>query len=207
MTTDAFVLVTQLTMGFSLAAATGFRAFLPLLVAGLVARFGGGWVELGDSFAWLSSTPALVVFGSAVLFETVGDKVPAIDHALDTGGIVVKPLAATLLSASMFTEMDPLFAAALGLATGGAVAGTVHVVKAKTRLVSSVFTAGFGNPILSVIEDLIAILGIVLAILIPLLAAMIVVALLLVSAIVLRRMFGRLTPSKRGSTSAPASVA
>lgn len=207
MTTDVFVLATQVTMGFSLAAATGFRAFLPLLVAGLVARYGGGWVELGPSFAWLASTPALVVFGSAVLFETVGDKVPAIDHALDAGGIVVKPLAATLLAASMFTEMDPVFASALGLATGGAVAGTVHVLKAKTRVVSSVFTAGFGNPILSILEDAIAILGIVLAILIPLLAAMIVVALLAASVIVLRRMFGRLTPTKRGSTSAPPSVA
>ena len=190
-TSDALVLATQLTMGFSLAAATGFRAFLPLLVAGLVARFGGGWVELGDSFAWLASTPALVVFGSAVLFETVGDKIPAIDHVLDAGGIVVKPLAATLLAASMFTEMDPVFATALGMATGGAVAGTVHVVKAKTRVVSSVFTAGFGNPILSVLEDLIAILGIVLAILIPLLAAMVVLAMLLGAAVLLRRWFGR----------------
>jgi hypothetical protein len=168
---DAFVLATHLALGFSLAATCGLRAFLPLLAAGILARM--GYVVVAPHFLWLGSTPALVCFGSAVLIEVIGDKFPAVDHALDAAGLVVKPLAATLLSAAMFTHVDPVLACVLGLATGGAMAGGVHVVKAKTRLASTLFTAGFGNPVLSILEDIAAFISIALAVLVPLLAAFI----------------------------------
>jgi hypothetical protein len=65
---DAALLATQLAMGFALAATVGLRTFLPLLAAGLLARF--GYVDLGDHFEWMARTPALIVFGSAVVFES-----------------------------------------------------------------------------------------------------------------------------------------
>ncbi|HVO31846.1 MAG TPA: DUF4126 domain-containing protein, partial [bacterium] len=83
----------------------------------------------------------------------------------------IKPLAATLVSASMFTHVDPLVGAVMGMATGGVAAGAVHVVKTKTRLASSLLTAGFGNPFLSILEDIAAAISIAMAILIPLFAA------------------------------------
>jgi hypothetical protein len=46
----------------------------------------------------------------------------------------------------------------------------VHIAKAKTRLLSSVTTAGFGNPVLSLVEDLLTFAGSVVSILLPLLA-------------------------------------
>src|SRR5947207_12278306 len=77
---DAATFAIQLAMGFALAACVGLRTFLPLFAAGLLARF--GYVDLGDSFEWMSKTPALIVFGSAVAFEVLADKVPGLDHAL-----------------------------------------------------------------------------------------------------------------------------
>src|SRR5437868_11306996 len=120
---DALLILSQLAMGFALSATCGLRAFLPLFAASLLSHF--GYVTFGASFAWMSSTPAIVVFGSAVVFELVGDKFPAVDHALDAGGLIVKPLAATLLAASMFAHVDPLLACVLGLVTGGVAAGGV----------------------------------------------------------------------------------
>lgn len=166
----------QLAMGFSLAAATGLRAFLPLFAAAVCART--GYVDLAASFDWLASTPALLVFGSAVVFELAGDKIPAVDHALDAAGVLVKPTAATLLSAALFTNVDPVLGAVLGLASGGAVAGTVHLVKAKTRLVSSLVTAGFANPVVSVVEDVASLLAVVVSIVLPVLAAFMALAVL-----------------------------
>jgi hypothetical protein len=140
---DAALLVTQLAMGFGLAATVGLRTFLPLLAAGLLARF--GYVDLGNSFEWMAKTPALIVFGSAVVFEILADKVPGLDHALHFVETFVKPVAGTLVAASLFTNLDPMTAVVLGLVGGGTIAGAVHLAKGTTRAASTVLTGGLGN--------------------------------------------------------------
>jgi hypothetical protein len=186
MTLDETALfATQLAMGFALAATVGLRAFLPLLVAGLLARH--GYVDLGPSFEWMQGTPALVVFGSAVVFEILADKIPAVDHALDAAGVIIKPVAGTLIAAAMFTHVDPVVATVLGVLGGGTIAGAVHVVKGTTRLYTTATTAGAGNPVLSFVEDVIATVGIVVAFVIPILAAMLVLGLVWLGVRVYRR--------------------
>ena len=46
-----------IALGIGLAAATGFRIFIPLLLVGIAARF--DMLPLGDGFQWLATTPAL----------------------------------------------------------------------------------------------------------------------------------------------------
>lgn len=182
---DAALFATQLAMGFALAASVGLRAFLPLLVAGVLAR--NGYVDMGPSFAWMASTPALIVFGSAVVFEILADKVPGLDHALHAVEAFVKPLAATILAASLFTSLDPVVAMTLGLIGGGTIAGAVHAVKGATRLVSTGTTGGLANPVLSLLDDVLAIVGIALAFVVPLLAALVAIALLIAGVRFFRR--------------------
>ena len=179
------LLATQLAMGFALAASAGLRAFLPIFVVGLLAR--QGYLELGASFEWMAGTPALTIFGSAVVFEILGDKFPAVDHALDAVGTIVKPVAGTLVAAALFTDLDPVIATALGLVAGGTTAATVHLLKAKTRLASTLFTAGFANPVLSFAEDGFAFFAIALAILVPVLAALAAIGLLALGVAIYRR--------------------
>ena len=52
------------------------------------------------------------------------------------------------------------------------IAGGVHLLAATTRLGSSAFTLGAGNPVLSVIEDVLASVGVLLAFAIPLAAVL-----------------------------------
>jgi hypothetical protein len=172
---DIALFVTQLAMGFALAATVGLRAFLPLLAAGLLARF--GYVDLGHSFEWMAKTPALIVFGSAVVFEVLADKVPGLDHALHAVETFVKPVAGTLVAASLFTNLDPMMAVILGLIGGGTIAGMVHVAKGTTRVASTAMTGGLANPALSLFDDVLAIGGIILAVLAPIIAAIIVLVL------------------------------
>ena len=173
---DAALFATQLAMGFGLAATVGLRTFLPLLAAGLLGRF--GYVDLGHSFEWMSGTPALVVFGSAVVFEVLADKVPGLDHLLHLVESFVKPVAGTLVAASLFTNLDPMVAVILGLIGGGTIAGAVHVAKGTTRAASTALTGGLANPALSLFDDALAIGGIILAFLAPIIAALIVLVLL-----------------------------
>jgi hypothetical protein len=172
---EALLFATQLAMGFALAATVGLRTFLPLLAAGLLARF--GYVDLGHSFEWMAKTPALIVFGSAVVFEVLADKVPGLDHALHAVETFVKPVAGTLVAASLFTNLDPMMAVVLGLIGGGTIAGMVHVAKGTTRVASTAMTGGLANPALSLFDDVLAIGGIILAVLAPIIAAIIVLAL------------------------------
>jgi len=58
---------------------------------------------------------------------------------------------------------------------GGGVAGTVHLAKAKFRLASTAFTGGLANPVVSVVEDVTAVVGTALALVWPVLVAAIIV--------------------------------
>jgi hypothetical protein len=194
---DAALFATQLAMGFALAASVGVRAFLPLFATGLLAR--NGYVELAPAFQWMAGTPALVVFGSAFVFEILADKVPFLDHLLDAGGVFVKPIAGTLLAASLLTQLDPLVAVTLGLVTGGSVAGVVQAMKGITRLASTGATAGLGNPFLSIAEDAAATAGIILAFVLPIVAALIAVAIVAFGLVKLARLFARRRTAPPGS--------
>ncbi len=196
--------VVPLAMGFALAATAGLRAFLPLLVVGLLARM--GHVELAPAFAWMASTPALVVFASAVVFEVLGDKVPFFDHVLHAAGAFVAPVAGTLLVASLLPAHDPVAAAALGLASGGAAALAVHAARSTIRPLSTASTGGMGNPALSLGEDALALGGVATALLFPLLAAIVsacAIGLAIAFAVVLvRRARGRRNPAVADGSSA-----
>ena len=161
-------LLAALALGVALAACAGLRAFLPLLLAGILAR--AGWLELGPSFQFLASNRALVLFGVASLLEILGDKIPVIDHALDALGTPLRPAAGALLAASVLGPVeDPLTALALGTAVGGPAALVPHAAKSALRAASTTFTGGIANPILSLVEDAVSLVLFVLAVLVPLL--------------------------------------
>ena len=160
-------IVTGLCMGLALAATCGLRAFLPLFVVSLLSHL--GHIEVSEGFEWMSSTLAVMALGAAVLLELMADKVPVVDHALDTVAVFVKPVAAMVAAASVMTEIDPLLSTVVGLILGGSMAQGVHLVKAKLRLLSSALTATVANPFLSIIEDVLALVATIMAFLLPVL--------------------------------------
>lgn len=140
-----------LCLGLALAASAGLRAFMPLLAAAVAARL--GWTSLGEPFQWLQETPALVALSVAVVLEVAGDKVPALDHALDLLQAPVRTAAGALACVAVVTPEAPVWATALlGLVAGGA-ALSVHATKSFVRLGSTAATAGVANPIVSLLED------------------------------------------------------
>lgn len=155
----------QLFLGLSLASAAGLRAFLPLLVVSLMARY--GHLPLSAHFHWLASPAALIVLAVATVVELLADKIPVVDHALDALQTVVRPVAGAVAVASSQTQMDPTMAAVLALVLGATTAGGIHAVKGASRLASTAGTAGIANPFLSVVEDVLALFLSVLGILVP----------------------------------------
>jgi len=157
-----------LALAIALAASAGLRAWLPLLLAGALARL--GVLDLGPSFQFLSSNKALVIFGVATVIEMLGDKIPAVDHALDLIGTPLRPAAGALLASSVLgTVSDPLTAIVLGTAVGAPSALVPHAAKSALRAASTATTGGLANPLLSLVEDGVSLLTFLLAVLVPLL--------------------------------------
>ena len=166
--------------GLGLSGAAGLNAWLPAFAGALLTRL--GVVDLGEPFDELSKTPALIVLGVLTAADFVGDKIPAVDHVLHSAGTVIAPVSGTVL----FTgETDA--SVLLSLIAGGSTAGAVHLARSALRPVSTVTTAGVGNPVLSLLEDAGSALLTLFAFVVPVLAVLAVVAVLVVGLVLWRR--------------------
>jgi Domain of unknown function (DUF4126) len=155
-------------IGLALAAAAGFRVFVPLLALSLAAR--ADWVELSPSFEWLATTPASLALATATVLEVAAYYVPFFDNVLDTLAAPVAVLAGIVASASLLTDLPPWLQYTIAVIGAGGTAGAVHASTSLLRLKSSVATAGFGNPIIATLELVGAVLIAVIALLAPLIA-------------------------------------
>ncbi len=167
----------SLLIGFGLAAACGFRVFVPLLVASLAAR--GGHLTLGPGFDWLASDAALVAFIAATLVEIAGYYIPWVDNLLDAVATPTAIVAGVLVTAStLLVDVSPFLHWTLAVLAGGGTAATFQGVTATLRQISTFTTGGLGNPIVATVEAAGSALLAVLAITAPIIAALLVVALL-----------------------------
>ena len=192
-------IVLGLLLGLGLSASTGLNTFLPLLLLSAAARFHVAGVALGDKFNWLTSDAAIVTLIIACVVELIADKIPAVDHFLDSAGTILRPVAGAVASASVLTGLDPTVAAILGIIVGGPTSLGMHTLKAGTRVASTATTFGCANPVLSIIEDVLSFSLSVISIFLPLLVPF-ALALL---AFVLWRVMKRVRRSTAPAGSAP----
>ena len=180
-------IVIGLLLGLGLSASTGLNTFLPLLLLSAAARFNIAGIELGQKFEWLTSDAAIITLIIACVIELVADKVPAVDHFLDSAGMFVRPVAGAIASASVLTGVDPMVAAILGIIVGAPTSLGMHTLKAGTRIASSATTFGCANPVLSIIEDVLSFALSVVAIFLPVLVPVALAALVFVLWRVMKR--------------------
>jgi hypothetical protein len=157
-----------IAIGIGLAAATGFRVFLPLLIAGVAARWGG--LPLADGFGWLSSNGALIALATASVIEVAAYYIPLVDHLLDLVAGPAAVLAGVLASASAMADVPPAIMWPIAVIGGGGIAGLTKTMSALVRAKSGWATAGFANPIVSTGETAGAIVTAIAAIVIPLIS-------------------------------------
>ena len=169
--------------GLTLAAPAGLNAYIPLLAVALAERF--GWLTLSSPWDLLGEWWAIGLVAVLLVVEIVADKVPAVDHVNDAIQTVVRPAAGGLLAVSASGEAD---ASSIALLVAGVlIAGGVHSVKATTRPVVNASTAGVGAPVVSTLEDILALVMTVLAIVVPILAALALIALVVATLLLVRK--------------------
>ena len=187
--------ILAISLGISLAAACGFRIFVPILVVSLAAK--ADWVTLSDSFEWVGTWPAVIAFGVATVLEIGAYYFPWLDNLLDMAATPAAAIAGVLVSAAFISDMHPLLAWSVAIIAGGGVAGTIKTGLAGIRAGSTATTAGTANPVLTTFEWLASLAMSLFAIVAPILAAI----LGLLMALVLLRFAYRLWQRLRGPRS------
>lgn len=181
-------------LGLGLASATGLRTFLPLLMLALAARFELFNVRLIEQMDWLVSWPAIAALATATTVEFLGDKVPAIDHGLNAIGYVTRPIAGAIAAGSVFWSVDPAAAAIAGLIVGAPAALAFNAAQTGVRVGSTTTTGGLGNPLVSLIEDVLAFVTVIIAFLAPILIPVVLLVLAVVVFRLARRIRDRREP-------------
>ena len=159
---DVVQILLSLSLGLGLAAACGFRVFIPPLMMGVGSRL--DLYNLEGSFVWVDDTWAIAIFAIATLLEIGGYFIPWIDNLLDAvatpaaiiGGIFVT-------SASLEGELDPSAQWTLSVIAGGSVSGVIQLGTVATRAISTGTTGGLANPIISLLEAVASILCILIS--------------------------------------------
>ena len=135
----------SLFLGVGLAAASGFRVFLPLFVLSVAAYLGADYLPLSEQWKWVGSIPAMITLGIAMIVEILAYYIPVVDNFLDTISVPLATLAGILVVAVNLGEMNELATWSLAIIAGGGTAAAISSSTATVRAISTTATAGAGN--------------------------------------------------------------
>jgi hypothetical protein len=162
----------SIATAFGLSASAGLNAYLPLLVVALTAKY-TDLLKLNEPWDVMTSWWVIGTLVVLLLVEMTVDKIPAVDTMNDVVQTIGRPVAGAILfaaSSGVVGDMSPVLAFIAGLV----LAGSVHAVKSVARPAVTATTAGVGNWVVSIIEDILALIAAILSILIPIMIVLIV---------------------------------
>ncbi|HZN35265.1 MAG TPA: DUF4126 domain-containing protein [Pirellulaceae bacterium] len=188
-------IVISICLGLGLSAACGFRVFVPLL--GLSVAAMSGYVQPAAGWEWVGSWPAVACLATATVLEIAAYYVPWIDNALDSIATPAAVIAGTLATASVVTDLPPLWRWSLAAIAGGGIAGLIQAATVTLRGTSTVTTGGLANFLVSTGELILSLVTTLVALLLPVLGAGLVLALLLWITLKLTNRRAKVPPSAR----------
>lgn len=167
----------NIATAFGLSSSAGLNAYLPLLIVALTAKF-TSLITLNKPWDVMTDWWVIGALTVLLLVEMTADKIPAVDSINDMIQTVGRPAAGAILFASssgVFGEIHPVLAIIAGLI----LAGGIHAVKATARPMVTATTAGTGNWLVSLLEDVLVLITAIMSILLPILMALAIIFMLL----------------------------
>ena len=181
---DLVALGTPLGLAF----ASGLNAYLPMLAFALAVR----WLHLysvNPHFAFITQGWFIAALVILTLLDFVADKIPLIEHLWNAVHTIVRPIAgaivAVVASSSVLPGMHIMAATSSSgsgagpvalsaipvtgvgllviLIIGGVLAALSHTSKLTARFVSTITSAGFLNIVLSLVEDVLVLIIVLLS--------------------------------------------
>ena len=196
-------LISTIAIAMGSAWVSGINLYACVATLGLLSRF--AHLKLPGELEVVTNGWVIGVALALYVIEFVADKVPWVDSTWDVIHTFIRIPAGAVLAAAAFGDFDRSIQV-IALLLGGGLALSSHGTKAATRAVLNTLPEPVTNAVVSVAEDVLAIVSVVAAVFFPVLLFVIVAAGLLVSIYLFNRVlrFFRSVTRKIRSWFAPA---
>ena len=176
--------LSTLSLALGSAWTSGINLYATVFVLGLFQKIGlaklPGGLEVLDNW-WIVGIAAFLY-----LIEFVADKVPYVDSVWDVVHTFIRVPAGALLAYAAVGDLEPT-TQAMAFLLGGGVALSSHGTKATARAFVNLSPEPVSNWFLSIVEDIVALVGAILTIFAPLLIGVVVLIFLVIFVLILPR--------------------
>lgn len=182
------------TLGLALGSswASGINLYAMVATLGLLGRFAG--LELPGDLGIVTDWWVIGLASALYVIEFAADKVPIVDSIWDVVHTFIRVPAGAVVAAAALGDFSP-WVQAIAFLLGGGVALSSHGAKAATRVVANMSPEPASNITLSLVEDVVAVGGTLLAAFLPILmlgfVAVAVTAVVWLAPKIFRRIRGR----------------
>jgi hypothetical protein len=150
---------------------SGINLYATVTVLGLLQKFGAAKLPMGLTV--LDNWAIIGVAGFLFVVEFFADKIPYVDSVWDVIHTFIRIPAGAIVAYSATNQMDSTVSTIATL-VGGGLALSSHGTKAAVRVTANLSPEPVSNWVLSIIEDIIAIGGTILAVLAPILILIVI---------------------------------
>jgi hypothetical protein len=161
-----------LSLALGSAWTSGINLYATVTILGLLQKF--GWAKLPGGLDVLDHWAIIGVAGFLYLVEFFADKIPYVDNVWDVVHTFIRVPAGVIVAYAATYQLDPGIYIPAAL-IGGGLAFSSHGTKAAVRAGANLSPEPVSNWILSVVEDVIAFVGTLLAVFAPILIAIVLV--------------------------------
>lgn len=159
-----------LTLAFGSAWTSGINLYATITVLGLLQKFGfaklPGGLDVLDNW-WIIGVAAFLY-----AVEFFADKIPYVDSVWDVIHTFIRVPAGVVVAYAATNDLDPSIYVPAAL-LGGVFAFSSHGTKAAVRVGANLSPEPVSNWVLSIAEDIIAVIGAVLAVFAPVVIALV----------------------------------
>jgi hypothetical protein len=179
-----FVSTIAIAMGASWV--SGINLYACVATLGLLSRFSN--LQLPGELEVVSNWWVIGVAAGLYIVEFVADKVPIVDSTWDVIHTFIRVPAGAVMAAAAFGDFDKSVQA-IAFLLGGGLALSSHGTKAAARAIINTSPEPVSNIVVSTLEDVLAVVSVLFAVFLPYLLFGVVGIGLVVTAIVLPKVF------------------
>ena len=161
-----------LSLALGSAWTAGINLYATVTVLGLLQKFGAA--KLPGGLDVLDNWLIIGVAGFLYLVEFFADKIPYVDSVWDVVHTFIRVPAGVIVAYAATYELDPSIYIPAALVGGGLAFGS-HGTKAAVRVGANFSPEPVSNWVLSIVEDVIAFVGTLLAVFAPIIIAVVLV--------------------------------
>lgn len=165
---------------------SGINLYACVATLGLLSRF--SHLRLPGELEVLTNWWVIGIAAALYLIEFLADKIPVVDSTWDVIHTFIRVPAGAVLGAAAFGDFDKSIQV-IAFLLGGGLALTSHGTKAATRAVVNASPEPVSNMVVSTLEDVLAIVSVLLSVFFPVLLFVVVGIGLVIAALVLPRIF------------------